>query len=56
MSRDAVVALAPKSWSFEPTGRLVHLRWAVAEIGINQFMLKPLDPMRLDELLARAAR
>lgn len=35
MSRDAVVALAPKSWSFEPTGRLVHLRWAVAEIGIN---------------------
>lgn len=35
MPRDAVVALAPKSWSFEPTGRLVHLRWAVAEIGIN---------------------
>ncbi|MES1188340.1 MAG: hypothetical protein ABUL60_31280 [Myxococcales bacterium] len=35
MSRDAVAALAPKSWSFEPTGRLVHLRWAVAEIGIN---------------------
>ena len=26
---------SPKSWSFEPTGRLVHLRWAVAEIGIN---------------------
>lgn len=35
MSRDAVAALAPKSWSLEPTGRLVHLRWAVAEIGIN---------------------
>jgi hypothetical protein len=35
MSRDAVAALAPNSWSFEPTGRLVHLRWAVAEIGIN---------------------
>lgn len=35
MSRDAAVALAPKSWSFEPTGRLVHLRWAVAEIAIN---------------------
>jgi len=35
MSREAVAALAPKSWSFEPTGRLVHLRWAVAEIGIN---------------------
>lgn len=35
MPRDAIVALAPKSWSFEPTGRLVHLRWAVAEIGIN---------------------
>ena len=25
----------PKSWSFEPTGRLVHLRWAVAEIAIS---------------------
>jgi len=35
MSRDAALAIAPKSWSFEPTGRLVHLRWAVAEIGIN---------------------
>jgi hypothetical protein len=35
MSRDAVAVVAPKSWSFEPTGRLVHLRWAVAEIGIN---------------------
>jgi hypothetical protein len=35
MSPDAVVAVLPKSWSFEPTGRLVHLRWAVAEIGIN---------------------
>jgi hypothetical protein len=27
--------VAPKSWSFEPTGRLVHLRWAVAEIAIS---------------------
>jgi hypothetical protein len=26
---------SPKSWSFEPTGRLVHLRWAVAEIAIS---------------------
>jgi hypothetical protein len=34
---DDVVSLSdsPKSWSFEPTGRLVHLRWAVAEIGIS---------------------
>lgn len=32
-----VVSLSdfPKSWSFEPTGRLVHLRWAVAEIAIS---------------------
>jgi hypothetical protein len=30
-----VSVVAPKSWSFEPTGRLVHLRWAVAEIAIN---------------------
>jgi hypothetical protein len=29
------VSVPPKSWSFEPTGRLVHLRWAVAEIAIN---------------------
>ena len=29
------VAVLPKSWSFEPTGRLVHLRWAVAEIAIS---------------------
>jgi hypothetical protein len=35
MSRRPVSVLAPKSWSFEPTGRLVHLRWAVAEIGIG---------------------
>jgi hypothetical protein len=34
MSR-TVSVVAPKSWSFEPTGRLVHLRWAVAEIAIN---------------------
>ncbi len=25
----------PQPWSFEPTGRLVHLRWAVAEIAIG---------------------
>jgi hypothetical protein len=31
----AQVPVAPKSWSFEPTGRLVHLRWAVAEINIS---------------------
>jgi hypothetical protein len=30
-----VVSEFPKSWSFEPTGRLVHLRWAVAEIAIS---------------------
>jgi hypothetical protein len=35
MPRDVVAAVSPKSWSFEPTGRLVHLRWAVAEIGIG---------------------
>ena len=35
MSRRLVSMPAPKSWSFEPTGRLVHLRWAVAEIGIS---------------------
>jgi hypothetical protein len=33
--REPVSMVAPKSWSFEPTGRLVHLRWAVAEIAIN---------------------
>jgi len=36
MARDVVsISDSPKSWSFEPTGRLVHLRWAVAEIAIN---------------------
>ncbi len=35
MPREVVAVVAPKSWSFEPTGRLVHLRWAVAEIGIG---------------------
>jgi hypothetical protein len=35
MSRRPVSVLVPKSWSFEPTGRLVHLRWAVAEIAIG---------------------
>lgn len=35
MSRRLVSMPAPKSWSFEPTGRLVHLRWAVAEIAIS---------------------
>jgi hypothetical protein len=34
MSRRYVSVAAPKTWSFEPTGRLVHLRWAVAEISI----------------------
>lgn len=33
--RSLASAPAPKSWSFEPTGRLVHLRWAVAEIAIG---------------------
>jgi hypothetical protein len=36
MARDVVsISDSPKSWSFEPTGRLVHLRWAVAEIAIG---------------------
>jgi hypothetical protein len=36
MPRDVVTTSDfPKSWSFEPTGRLVHLRWAVAEIAIT---------------------
>src|SRR5215207_4590050 len=36
MARDLVSSSdSPKSWSFEPTGRLVHLRWAVAEIAIG---------------------
>lgn len=35
MSRSLTSAVAPNSWSFEPTGRLVHLRWAVAEIAIG---------------------
>jgi hypothetical protein len=36
MARDVVSSSdSPKSWSFEPTGRLVHLRWAVAEIAIG---------------------
>jgi hypothetical protein len=36
MARDVVsISDSPKSWSFEPTGRLVHLRWAVAEIAIS---------------------
>lgn len=33
--QETVSLVAPKSWSFEPTGRLVHLRWAVAEIAIS---------------------
>ncbi|HXK20977.1 MAG TPA: hypothetical protein VNG33_24365 [Polyangiaceae bacterium] len=33
--RDFAPVPAAKSWSFEPTGRLVHLRWAVAEINIG---------------------
>jgi hypothetical protein len=36
MTRDVAAASDyPKTWSFEPTGRLVHLRWAVAEITIS---------------------
>lgn len=35
MSRRPVSVVAPKTWSFEPIGRLVHLRWAVAEIAIG---------------------
>jgi hypothetical protein len=36
MTRDVdAVPDSLKSWSFEPTGRLVHLRWAVAEIAIG---------------------
>lgn len=36
MPQDALSpSCSPQSWSFEPTGRLVHLRWAVAEIGIG---------------------
>jgi DNA-binding response OmpR family regulator len=31
-------------------------RRAAAEIGIDQYLLKPLDPARLDDLLADAAR
>lgn len=29
------VARSPRSWSLEPVGRLVHLRWAVAELAIG---------------------
>jgi hypothetical protein len=37
MARDSVPASSDslKAWSFEPTGRLVHLRWAIAELGIG---------------------
>jgi hypothetical protein len=35
MPREFGLVAAPKSWSFEPTGRLVHLRWAVAELAIG---------------------
>ncbi len=35
MPRSLAAVPAPKSWSFEPTGRLVHLRWAVAELAIS---------------------
>jgi CheY-like chemotaxis protein len=31
-------------------------RGAAADIGIDQFVLKPLDPAHLDDLLIRAAR
>jgi hypothetical protein len=35
MPRELGSVIAPKSWSFEPTGRLVHLRWAVAELAVG---------------------
>lgn len=36
MADDVIsISESPKSWSFEPMGRLVHLRWAVAEIAIS---------------------
>jgi hypothetical protein len=35
MPREVGLVAPPKSWSFEPTGRLVHLRWAVAELAIG---------------------
>lgn len=35
MPREAALSVPTKSWSFEPTGRLVHLRWAVAELAIG---------------------
>lgn len=34
MAREVSLSDTPRSWSFEPAGRLVHLRWAVAEIDI----------------------
>lgn len=34
MPRDVALP-PPKSWSLEPTGRLVHLRWAIAELAIG---------------------
>jgi hypothetical protein len=35
MPREASLVVPTKSWSFEPTGRLVHLRWAIAELAIG---------------------
>lgn len=35
MSREASSVVPAKTWSFEPTGRLVHLRWAIAELAIG---------------------
>jgi hypothetical protein len=35
MPREVALVVPPKSWSFEPTGRLVHLRWAIAELSIG---------------------
>jgi hypothetical protein len=29
------ISAFPRTWSFEPGGRLVHLRWAVAELAIG---------------------
>jgi hypothetical protein len=35
MPREVSLVVPAKSWSFEPTGRLVHLRWAIAELSIG---------------------
>src|SRR3954467_10998756 len=47
----------PKTWSFEPTGRLVHLRWAVAEIaiGIETPSAGPVSPERALRIFSQRA-